>query len=179
MRDTFCRHCGARHLKTWGQSEGSQHCMGCERTTFHNPLPVAVILQPVVDPDAERAGLLVGLRAGCVHASGQWGLPGGFMELGDADTAAAAFRELREETGLGVEMRDPPTHVLWNMSDGRHLVIFVESLAPIRLAQLSDFQASTECSEVRTAWAPEELAFPSHTEAMRRWFDTGRASDLR
>lgn len=46
----------------------------------------------------EQGRVLLGLRSG-KHGAGTWGLPGGAIESGE-DPAAAARRELEEETGL-------------------------------------------------------------------------------
>lgn len=174
MHDRFCRHCGTRHLKTFGAPPGApQACHACDRTTFHNPLPVAVILQPMIDFDGGRVGVLIGRRAGAVMKAGEWGLPGGFIDLADADVVSAAYRELREETGFAGGPHPHPSKapaIVASVNDGRHLVIFVEARDRLPMEQLHDFIACDECDAVRIAWAPEPLAFPSHSDALAGWF---------
>lgn len=49
--------------------------------------------------------MLVARRAGDQHLAGTWEFPGGKI-AGDEEPAAAALRELREETGLTAESAD-------------------------------------------------------------------------
>jgi 8-oxo-dGTP diphosphatase len=54
-----------------------------------------------------RGGLiLVARRAGSQHLAGAWEFPGGKIEP-DEEPAAAALRELREETGLSASSAEP------------------------------------------------------------------------
>jgi ADP-ribose pyrophosphatase YjhB (NUDIX family) len=63
---------------------------------FRNPFPGAVVL-------IERDGqVLLGKRSGGYGAQ-KWGLPQGFIEF-DEDFMTAAVREVKEETGLDVEI---------------------------------------------------------------------------
>jgi ADP-ribose pyrophosphatase YjhB (NUDIX family) len=64
-----------------------------ERALGIRPSVSAVILEP-------RKGLLLQQRSD----GGQWGLPGGSVEIGES-VAEATVREVREETGLEVAIR--------------------------------------------------------------------------
>jgi ADP-ribose pyrophosphatase YjhB (NUDIX family) len=64
---------------------------------FSNPLPGVVIL-------IEKEGyVLLGKRGGG-FGHGKWGLPQGYIEF-DEDFLTAAVREVKEETGLDVEIQ--------------------------------------------------------------------------
>jgi 8-oxo-dGTP pyrophosphatase MutT (NUDIX family) len=70
-------------------------------------LQPAAVLVPVVDhPDGPR--LLLTERAGHLRRhAGQISFPGGRLEPGDADVAAAALRETEEETGISAQFVKP------------------------------------------------------------------------
>jgi ADP-ribose pyrophosphatase YjhB (NUDIX family) len=61
---------------------------------FTDQLRHAVVHALVVQDGA----ILLGLRAGDLLESGKWGLPGGFLSLGET-AGTGALRELYEETG--------------------------------------------------------------------------------
>lgn len=72
-------------------------CPGCGWVHYRNPAPGVVIMIT----EGER--VLLGRRAGSSFAPGKWCLPGGFIEFGE-DFLTAGIREVREETGLIVEI---------------------------------------------------------------------------
>jgi ADP-ribose pyrophosphatase YjhB (NUDIX family) len=63
---------------------------------FRNPSPGVVVL---IEEDGQ---VLLGRRSGG-YGAGKWGLPMGFIEF-DEDFLTAAIREVKEETGLDVEI---------------------------------------------------------------------------
>ena len=95
-RYPFCPKCGARFdLVTLGDRERLV-CPACRFVFFQNPsIGAAAIL-------IEDGAVLLTLRGGSVRA-GLWDLPGGFVEY-DEDVRDALVREMREETGLDVEV---------------------------------------------------------------------------
>lgn len=73
-------------------------CGACGWVHYRNPVPGVVTL-------VERAGkVLLGRRGPSSYLPGLWCLPGGFMEWSE-DYLSAGRREVREETGLEVEVR--------------------------------------------------------------------------
>jgi 8-oxo-dGTP diphosphatase len=72
---------------------------------------------------ARGSRVLVARRAGPVHLSGTWEFPGGKVRAGEAP-AAAARRELHEETGLVAGPLEPLV-VLVHDYDGRALRLHV------------------------------------------------------
>jgi 8-oxo-dGTP diphosphatase len=86
-----------RCLSTLEHAERSVRCPSCGLEEYANPAPTASAL---IHDDAGR--LLLARRAG-EPGAGLWDLLGGFLDEGE-EPVAALRRELREETGLGVEV---------------------------------------------------------------------------
>ena len=67
-------------------------CSKCGRTVYMNPVPsVAAVL--------EQGGRVLLVKRGVEPGLGMWGLPGGFIEMGET-IGEAVVREVEEETGL-------------------------------------------------------------------------------
>ncbi len=162
--DKFCKFCGVEHTAP----EYPKHCKGCSNITWINPTPVAVLLQPVYDPNTDRTGIIVGQR-GINPKRGEWGLIGGFIDPKDANVEEGARREFFEETGLEAPHASK-MQLFSSMSDSRHLLVFVRCFKPLELTALEGFVKNHECTAIRPAWEPEQLCFDAHTEALRYWF---------
>ena len=88
----YCSTCGQKN--TFGPKDGAKryYCTYCESIHYQNPKPTATLICPKGD------SILLGRRA-FSPGKGEWGLPGGFMELKET-LFEAALRELKEETNL-------------------------------------------------------------------------------
>ena len=88
----YCSNCGQEN--TYGFIDGNNryHCTYCESIHYENPNPTATIIC------IKGNSILLAKRA-YEPAKGEWGLPGGFIELNET-LAEAAERELKEETNL-------------------------------------------------------------------------------
>ena len=97
------------------------------------------------------------------------GLPKGGLEPGESPEEAAA-REVREEVA-GVTL-DPKGFTVFDVisAPDRTLLLFVLA-GGVNSADLPAFRASSETSEMAVITAPQELAFPLHTVAVRAWFE--------
>ncbi len=93
MKPSYCTLCGRPTATQVIDDRPRTVCSACGHILYENPLPVAaaVVLN-------DRREVLLVKRRNPPHA-GEWCLPMGFAELGET-IAAAARRELREETGL-------------------------------------------------------------------------------
>ncbi|MFH9724560.1 NUDIX domain-containing protein [Streptomyces sp. NPDC017254] len=157
---SHCTACGAAHpADGWPRT-----CPACGHTAYRNPLPVAVALLPVTD--GTGTGLVVITRT-IEPARGGVALPGGFIDHGE-DWRAAVARELREETGITASAEEVGLADAMSSPAG-HLLLF--GLLPSRPAtELPPSAPTNETSGHHVLRAPEELAFPLHTEAVRKWF---------
>ncbi|MBZ0115821.1 MAG: NUDIX domain-containing protein [Sandaracinaceae bacterium] len=162
MRDSHCGFCGARFTtEAWPRT-----CGACGNVTYRNPIPVAVALVPVHATGAQ-VGLLV-VRRDIEPKRGQLALPGGFIDFGESWQSAVA-RELFEETGVRIDPRGVREHMVRSTDNGR-LVVFGLTVE-IAEHDLAPFVRNDEVSERSIVRAPIELAFPTHTEAMRAFFE--------
>lgn len=155
-RDSHCSFCGA-------PSDGGdwpRTCSVCGNTSYKNPLPVAVLIVPITE-----GGVLL-VRRGIEPRKGQVALPGGFIEVGESWQSAAA-RELREETGLEVEASDVRDFCVLSAPDGTVLIFGQAPAMPASVIEGFSPNAETEALEV--GLGDGELAFPLHTEAVRRF----------
>ncbi len=160
VQHSHCSYCGTAYA---AGSAWPRTCPGCEETTWHNPLPVAMVLLPVL---AERGLGLVVIRRDIEPARGQLALPGGFIETGET-WQEASVRELWEETGLTA---DPDDVRLFDvMSTAGTINVF--GLLPARPAEdLPPSAPTEEATEWLVITAPRPLAFPTATHAVTRYF---------
>jgi ADP-ribose pyrophosphatase YjhB (NUDIX family) len=154
---SHCSFCGQPFLD--GQ-RWPRICGRCGSTTYRNPLPVALVLQPVDD------ALLV-IRRGAAPRQGQLALPGGFIEVNESWQQAAA-RELREEAGVIVSPETISDFGTRSTPDGYLLVFGLGT--PLRLADLPPFHPNREAESRLLLTAPADLAFPLHTEMVHQFF---------
>lgn len=164
---SHCPNCGTAWATT---DDWPRVCGGCGETTWRNPLPVAVAIQPV----ATAVGLgVVVQRRDIEPGRGLLSLPGGFIEHGE-DWRDALVRELWEETGLTADAEDVRLYDVQSVPHGGTILIFGQ--LPIRPADELPASAPTEES---TEWLvltePAELAFSTHTEVLASFLtDHGR-----
>lgn len=159
---THCPYCGTRFAPDAGWP---RDCPGCGETSWANPLPVAITLQPVAGPDGRR-GLIV-VRRDIEPARGELALPGGYVETGET-WQQAAVRELYEETGLRARAEDI---TLYGALSARGTVNLFGMLPDRPLATLPPSAPTAEATEWLVLWEPAVLAFPTHTDiVVERFF---------
>lgn len=152
-----CSYCGSLYAD---EQPWPRYCSHCKNITYRNPLPVAVVLQPIDD------GILL-VRRGIQPGQGKLALPGGYLDYNEPWENAGA-REVLEETGLHI---DPLGLQIFDVKStaGNALLIFATA-APLTAADLPPFVPNDETLEIVVTREPIELAFPLHQQALARWF---------
>jgi ADP-ribose pyrophosphatase YjhB (NUDIX family) len=159
-RYAHCTFCGARFApgQPW-----PRRCPACGETSYLNPKPVAVAVQPV------GAGLLA-VRRGIPPAADRLALPGGYVDVGET-WQAATVRELREETGLTA---DPSSVRLFDAISAPDGTLLVFGLLPA----VASFTPPDDHDGESLGWeiltGPAELGFDLHTAVAARYFTRSR-----
>jgi len=155
-----CTFCGARFTR--GQP-WPRRCAACGETSYQNPTPVAVAVQPV-------GGGLLAVRRSTAPARGRLALPGGFIDVGES-WQDALTRELFEETGFRADPRFVRLYDVISAPDGTLLIFGLLPTLPN-----ADPIPPPEANEESLGWeilpGPVELGFSIHTEIARRYFET-------
>lgn len=155
-KNSHCSFCGSRFPAggSWPRC-----CGACGKTSYLNPLPVAVILQPVAE------GLVV-IRRNIEPRRGTLTLPGGYIDCGET-WQEAARRELLEETGIDAGEGEI---VLYDVQNGFDDTLVIFGLGQRQARSVLRPFSSPETLEVLLIDRPIELGFPMHTEVVRRYF---------
>ena len=162
-RFKYCPFCGTQLALRGIGGKQRPACPNCRFVQFRNPSPGAVVL---IEQDGQ---VLLGRRSGGYGAK-KWGLPQGFIEF-DEDFLTAATREVKEETGLDVEIRSILSVVSNFLSPRLH------TLAIVLLARVvgGEFRAADDLEAVE--WFPlsgplPEMAFEADAHICERYYRT-------
>lgn len=137
-------------------------CPVCGYIHFRNPLPVAGCV-------VAHAGGIVLVRRGIEPGYGMWGLPAGYMELGETAEEAAA-RETHEETGLTVRIeRLLGVYSFVNPRGSGVLIFYVATATGGALIAGDD--AMDAAVFAPGAW-PDAIAFRTHRQALDAYLAT-------
>jgi 8-oxo-dGTP diphosphatase len=155
----FCPLCGTQLALQERGGRRRPVCPNCGFVQFKNPVPGVVV---VIEKDGQ---VLLGKRVGG-FGKGKWGLPQGYIEF-EEDFLTAAIREVKEETGLEVEIRSILNVVSNMLSPGLH------SLAIILLAGVIAGEPRPGDDLESLAWVPmsgplPEMAFEADEQIIER-----------
>lgn len=138
---------------------------------YENPSPVAVALVPVTASNPltgqKEVGVLI-LERGIPPAVGKLALPGGYLK--HEDWREGLLRELKEETRIArLSVHEVQLHSVASAEQGKKLLLF-GSVPIIDEKELKKFTPCKETRRLAVVFKPVELAFPTHTEALKDFF---------
>ncbi len=152
----YCPRCGQRLME--GEAFGRLRpiCPGCGHVVFRGPKVAAGAL-------VVRDGQLLFNRRDIDPGMGKWGLPAGYVELGEP-VEEAAIREVFEETGLEVRL-EGLVGVYTNVQTGVVLVIYAAQI-------VSGEPVAGHETQAVGFFAPDalpELAFEQNRQIIADW----------
>jgi ADP-ribose pyrophosphatase YjhB (NUDIX family) len=161
-----CPYCGTALVARTQEGYLRQFCPGCRRIIYRNPVPAAGCVV-----EHERRILLARRR----HApyEGHWYFPSGFVEY-DEDVETTAAREVREETGLEVDV-GPVFGVYSYFDDPRKNGIIILFQATIVGGEPRAGDDASEVAFFSADALPEPVGFASHRRALREWVERGQS----
>lgn len=151
IKDSHCSYCGYAYApdQPWPRV-----CAVCGQTSYQNPIPVTIVLQPV-------DGGVLAVRRAIEPQRGSLALPGGFVDLGETWQQAGA-REVWEEAQIRI---DPAALAVVRVHSAPDGTLIVAALAaPLSADDLPPFMPNAEANERCILTQPVPLAWPLHTE---------------
>ncbi|MEL6653413.1 MAG: NUDIX hydrolase [Bacteroidota bacterium] len=157
----YCSNCGSDQLKWEIPSDDNRPryvCANCHTIHYQNPKMVVGTL-PIYE------GKILLCRRAIEPRKGYWGLPAGYLEMGET-LEGGAFRETVEESGAQIEILH--LHAVYNIPRISQIYFFY--LAQMQSDQLDIGPETLEAD----LFAPEDIpydamAFPSSTFAIKRY----------
>lgn len=151
IRHSYCHYCGTAYAP---EQPWPRLCAACGQTTFQNPIPVTIVLQPV------DSGVLV-VRRAIEPRRGTLALPGGYIDLGESWQQAGA-REVWEEAQLRIDPAALEVVRVFSAPDGTLIVAALA--APLSAADLLPFVPNSEADARCVLTEPAPMSWPLHTE---------------
>jgi len=167
-QDSHCSYCGSKFVE---QVAWPRKCFICWNESYKNPLPVVVVLIAVRKSIPVKNVLITDLlvqKRGIMPGKGQWALPSGYINYKET-FQQAAVREMKEEIYLDSKEED---YELFDVcsSVGGNLLIFATYNKTLHSIEELKFIPNEEVLDIKTISVPEQLAFPTHTEQVERYF---------
>jgi 8-oxo-dGTP diphosphatase len=139
-------------------------CSRCGKILYRNPAPASGCV-------VEDLGTVLLARRKFEPWKDHWYIPSGFVEYGE-DVEETARREIREETGLVVEL-GPLFGVYSYFDDPRQhgIIILYRAVVAGGTLEAGDDAAEVAFFPADALPAPDEIGFASHRRALREWSD--------
>jgi 8-oxo-dGTP diphosphatase len=162
----FCLRCGSKCLTRPENGIPRLTCPNCGYIYYQNPAPVVSVL---IEKDGRC--LLCRRSAGNYFQAGKWCLPCGFIEFNE-DYLSSAVREIREETGLEIEVQSIISVVSNFFAPDLHTLAVVLSARPTG----GDLKIGDNENDLLEWFSAKEglpeMAFEADTHIIQRYFTT-------
>jgi ADP-ribose pyrophosphatase YjhB (NUDIX family) len=160
----FCWVCGAPAVGREIDHYLRNVCTSCGKILYRNPAPASGCL-------VEDGGAVLLARRKFEPWKGRWYIPSGFVEYGD-DVEDTARREIREETGLVVEL-GPLFGVYSYFDDPRQdgIIILYRAVVVGGALEAGDDAAEVAFFAAHALPPADQIGFATHRRALREWYD--------
>jgi 8-oxo-dGTP diphosphatase len=152
----YCARCGAPVQRGGEHGAAVLHCSnpGCRQPCFRNSKPCAGAL-------VEHSGKVLLVRRAVTPYLGDWDIPGGFLHEWE-HPAEAARREVREETGLDIELTELLGMLLDRYGDADYNTLNIYYRARVLSGQARAGDDASDLGWFAPDERPERIAFPDH-----------------
>lgn len=155
----FCPRCGAGLTEKLIDHLQRLQCTkeGCDFVYYHNPIPAAgaIII---------RDNRILLVKRAVMPKVGWWCIPAGFMEWSE-HPRATAIRELKEETGIDIEIKSL-FEVYSGNDDPRMNAVLILYLAEMTGGDPVAADDAQEVGFFAFDELPEKIAFAAHHQAL-------------
>ncbi len=165
---TYCPWCSTKLVDRHIDGKTRQHCPECDFIHYKNPVPAAGGF--IVEDDR-----ILLVKRKYPPREGYWSFPAGFMEWGESP-ANCAIREVKEETGLDVEVFSS-FKVYSGTDDPRTRAILILYLVKQIGGKMEAGDDASELKFFSLNDLPKNLAFESHIRALneyKQYLKTGK-----
>jgi ADP-ribose pyrophosphatase YjhB (NUDIX family) len=162
----YCPNCTAPLAERDFSGKLKLACPRCTFVHWDNPKVVAVVLVP----SADGTGLLL-IKRSIPPRIGFYALPGGYVDTNEG-FEEGSIREVKEETGLDVTIDRP----FWSVAIKGKNEILTFYVATVTGGTISVSEETSEVAFFSLDKIPEEIAFPTHRQAIDMWIASRKAA---
>lgn len=155
----YCQRCASELVEKEIEGKTRNHCPACGFVVYQDPKVAAVVL-------VSNGDWLLMVKRGVEPQMGRWAFPSGYVDRGEV-VEHAAVREVKEETGLDVEL---DSFVGMYSLEGNPVILAVFS------AQVTggEIQAGHDAEDAQWYAASHlpDLPFPHDQQILSDWRDS-------
>ena len=159
----FCHICGTSLTDESTHGTEKFNCSSCNHQVFLDPKLAVVVL-------AEKNNELLLVKRAIEPSIGKWSFPSGYVDRGEI-VEAAAIREVKEETGLNIQITD----LIGVYSKKHHPIVLVVYSAKIVGGEIEAGEESEEVAFFSTDNLPK-MPFPHDEQILSDWENLSKSN---